>query len=110
MSRGSRFSGTRNLRTTNFLLAITLCGSGFLGAFLYGQSAQPDASASPKELALQVIVVNTPEQASIVLERLKAGYDFAALAKEKSVDPTADSGGFMGAWTPPPYGLNCAKP
>jgi len=31
-----------------------------------------------------------------VLEKLKAGYDFATLAKEKSIDPTADSGGFMG--------------
>ena len=45
---------------------------------------------------MRVIVVRTPEQASQALERLKAGYDFATLAKEKSTDPTADSGGFMG--------------
>jgi tetratricopeptide (TPR) repeat protein len=49
---------------------------------------------------LQVIVVNTPEQASQALEKLKAGYDFAMLAKEKSIDPTADSGGFMGRMDP----------
>ena len=49
---------------------------------------------------MQVIVVTTPELASQVLERLKAGYDFATLAKEKSIDPTADSGGFMGRMDP----------
>jgi hypothetical protein len=47
-----------------------------------------------------VIVVNTPEQAERVLERLKTGYDFASLAKEKSIDPTADSGGYMGRMDP----------
>jgi len=39
---------------------------------------------------LRVIVVRTPEQANQALEKLKAGYDFSTLAKEKSVDPTAD--------------------
>ena len=77
-----------------------VCASGFLRAFLYSQSAKPEASATPEEVALQVIVVNTPEQAKQVLERLKAGYDFAALAKEKSIDPTADSGGYMGRMDP----------
>lgn len=35
-----------------------------------------------------------------MLNRLKAGYDFATLAKEKSIDPTAHSGGFMGRMNP----------
>lgn len=69
-------------------------------ALPYGQSNRPDANASPKQLALQVIVVTTPEQASQILEKLKAGYDFASLAKEKSIDPTADSGGSMGRMDP----------
>ena len=60
----------------------------------------PDESAKPNEVALQVIVVNTPEQAQRVLGRLKAGYDFASLAREKSIDPTADSGGYMGRMDP----------
>ena len=100
MSRASRFGGQRNLTTVSFLLALTLCGSGILSALLYGQSNQPDANASPKQLALQVIVVATPQDANQILEKLKAGYDFASLAKEQSTDPTADSGGFMGRMDP----------
>lgn len=93
-------AGPRNRKILGLLMGTTLCGSGLLCALLYGQSAKPDESAKPKEVALQVIVVNSPEQANRVLERLKAGYDFAALAKEKSVDPTADSGGYMGRMDP----------
>src|SRR5215831_2924709 len=100
MSQPRALSVSRNARTFSFLLSVTLCGSGLLGALLYGQSAKLDESAKPKEVALQVIVVNTPEQAKQILERLKAGYDFAALAKEKSIDPTADSGGYMGRMDP----------
>ena len=100
MAQGNRLAGPRNLKIFSLLMGMTLCGSGLLCAFLYGQSAKPDTNTSPKEVALQVIVVNTREQANHVLERLKAGYDFAALAKEKSIDPTADSGGYMGRMEP----------
>jgi tetratricopeptide (TPR) repeat protein len=100
MAHGSGFLARRNLgtihRTSRCVLGLKLCGSGLLCALLYGQSAPPAAQGSPKEVTLRVIVVRTPEQASQVLEKLKAGYDFATLAKEKSIDPTADSGGFMG--------------
>jgi tetratricopeptide (TPR) repeat protein len=77
-----------------------LCGSGLLCALLYGQSDPPTASGRSKEVALRVIVVRTPEQANQALEKLKAGYDFSTMAKEKSIDPTADSGGFMGRMNP----------
>jgi len=100
MAQGRGFLGRRNLgtirRTGGRLLGLMLCGSGLVWALLYGQAAPPAAKESTKEVALRVIVVRTPELASQVLERLTAGYDFAALAKEKSIDPTADSGGFMG--------------
>src|SRR5690349_5505098 len=100
MARGNRFGGVRNRKALGLLTGITLGGSGLLCAFLYGQSAKLDTGAKPKEIALQVIVVNTSEQASRILARLKAGYDFASLAKEKSIDPTADSGGYMGRMDP----------
>lgn len=101
MSQGSALGGPRFLvGVTRFLPGITLCVSGVLCALLYGQSAKTDGSAPAGEVALQVIVANTAEQANQLLERLKAGYDFAALAKEKSVDPTADSGGYMGRMDP----------
>jgi tetratricopeptide (TPR) repeat protein len=100
MAQGRGFRGRRNLgtirRTGGCLLGLMLCGSGLVWGLLYGQSAPPAAKESTKEVALRVIVVRTPELASQVLERLTAGYDFATLAKGKSIDPTADSGGFMG--------------
>src|SRR5215467_2435939 len=96
MVTGNRLGGVRNRKTLGLTTGVMLCAAGLLCALLYGQSGKPDEGAKPKDVALQVIVVNTPEQANRVLERLKAGYDFAALAKEKSIDPTADSGGYMG--------------
>jgi len=100
MARAKWFGGTWNRKILGLLTGTTLCASGLLCALLYGQSAKPDGNARPKEAALRVIVVSTPEQAKQILERLKAGYDFAALAKEKSIDPTADSGGYMGRMDP----------
>ena len=100
MAQGNWFGGVRSRKTLGLLTGMLLCGSGLLCAILNGQSAKPDANAKPTEVALQVIVVNTLEQANQVLARLKAGYDFASLAKEKSIDPTADSGGYMGRMDP----------
>jgi parvulin-like peptidyl-prolyl isomerase len=100
MAQGNWLLAPRNHKRIRFLSVLTLIGSGLLCAFLYGQSPKPDASVRPKEIALQVVVVNTAEQANQVLERLKAGYEFAALAKEKSIDPTADSRGYMGRMDP----------
>ena len=100
MLQGRGFLGRRNLETIlrigGCLLGLMLCGSGLLWALLYGQSAPPAAKERSTEVALQVIVVSTPELARQVLEKLKAGSDFATLAKEKSIDPTADTGGFTG--------------
>jgi len=52
------------------------------------------------EVGLRIIVVSSPEQADKILERLRHGEDFAALAKEKSTDATADDGGYMGRIDP----------
>ena len=99
MLQGRGFLGRRNLETIlrigGCLLGLMLCGSGLLCALFYGQSP-PAAKESSKGVAFQVIVVSTPELARQVLEKLKAGSDFATLAKEKSIDPTADTGGFTG--------------
>src|SRR5215470_9933188 len=98
----SRFTAWGDRKSVKVLLSVAAFASGLLcgSLYLYSQSATSESGSHPKALALQVIVVSTSEQASQVLTRLKAGYDFAALAKEKSIDPTADSGGYMGRMDP----------
>jgi tetratricopeptide (TPR) repeat protein len=66
--------------------------------FLFSRVArtQDDANA----IAVRLIVVNSAEDAQAILDRLKAGADFAVLAREQSVDPTATDGGFLGKVDP----------
>ena len=49
---------------------------------------------------LRIIVVSSADEAGQILDRLKKGADFAALAKEKSTDATAIDGGYMGKIDP----------
>lgn len=52
------------------------------------------------EEELGIIVTRTAEQAQEVRKELKAGMDFGVVAKEKSIDSTADEGGYMGRMNP----------
>ena len=61
-----------------------------------GSSYYPSSSGIP----LQVIVVRTPEEAQRVVAELKAGKDFGELAKQVSVDATANADGYMGRFQP----------
>ncbi len=74
------------------LSILFFAGFFFSVPLLAGQSAP-----AARELTLQIIVVDSPAQAQEILERLKNGADFAALAKKKSTDATANNGGYMGA-------------
>jgi tetratricopeptide (TPR) repeat protein len=56
--------------------------------------------AFSQRVALRVITVDSTQQADEVLRRLKAGEDFAVLAREKSTDATAEQGGLMGRLDP----------
>ncbi len=69
-----------------------------LGLILFSQVASTfdDANA----VAVRLIVLNSAEDAQAILDRLKAGDDFAVLAREKSVDPTSADGGFLGKIDP----------
>lgn len=55
--------------------------------------AQQDA-ARPVDLG--IIVTTSEPEAQAVLKQLNAGFDFSVLAKEKSIDSTANDGGYMG--------------
>ena len=57
-------------------------------------------NASVSRDSLSVIVVSSGAGGAKVVERLKNGEDFAALAREISTDPTANQGGYMGKLDP----------
>ncbi len=60
--------------------------------FSFAQQSSPSDSA----VALQIIVVSSPLEALDILSRLKKGEDFATLAKQRSIDPSAENGGHLG--------------
>jgi hypothetical protein len=49
---------------------------------------------------LRIIVVSSLEKAERILDRLKQGQDFAVLARQESIDSTADDGGLIGKIDP----------
>jgi tetratricopeptide (TPR) repeat protein len=91
------FSGKANSarfsRLTVYPAAVAI-----LSLALFSQVARTgdDANAVP----VRLIVVNSADEAQTVLDRLKAGDDFAVLAREKSVDATSVDGGFLGKVDP----------
>jgi peptidyl-prolyl cis-trans isomerase C len=52
-----------------------------------------------EEVRARHILVETEDEAKALLEQIKAGADFATLAKEKSKDPGAAEGGDLGYFT-----------
>jgi tetratricopeptide (TPR) repeat protein len=79
-------------RTLRMLILAALLLVPYPSAF--GQNVPPS------NLGLRIIVASSAEQAQRILERLKKGEDFAALAKRESVDATADDFGYMGRLDP----------
>jgi tetratricopeptide (TPR) repeat protein len=89
-------NSAKAVRTAKALVAtiVFLCLPLFPQLSLFGQATASVA------VPIQVIVVRTPEEAQQVLDRLKSGGDFGALAKEKSIDPTSNADGYMGVLDP----------
>jgi hypothetical protein len=50
--------------------------------------------------AVRILVVDSADDAARILGQLKTGADFAALAREKSTDPTSVDGGLLGQIDP----------
>ena len=50
----------------------------------------------PEEVHLRVIMLRTEQAADDIIQQLRAGADFAALAKKSSIDTTASAGGDAG--------------
>jgi tetratricopeptide (TPR) repeat protein len=62
------------------------------------RSEGQDAAQTPLEL--RILVVNTQSEAERILQQLRTGEDFAALARQKSIDPSASDGGSLGRVSP----------
>lgn len=71
----------------------------YLGFLMVVAPGAGQASAS-RVVGLQILVVDSPTEADKALQRLKAGEDFAAVAKQISTDTTASDGGYMGQIDP----------
>jgi tetratricopeptide (TPR) repeat protein len=71
------------------------------GATLLLESSGEAAQSQPSgKVPLRIIVVDSLAEAQLILARLKTGEDFARLAMEKSIDPTANQGGYLGQLDP----------
>jgi tetratricopeptide (TPR) repeat protein len=69
------------------IVCLVVCSS------LNSQSA-PDAAS--EQVTFQIIVVGSAEEAQQIAERVQKGESFITLAKQKSIDSTAENGGRMG--------------
>jgi peptidyl-prolyl cis-trans isomerase C len=64
---------------------------------LYEEAVKP--MGAEEEVHARHILVESEDEAKAILEQIKGGADFAALAKEKSKDPGAADGGDLGYFT-----------
>jgi tetratricopeptide (TPR) repeat protein len=75
------------------LKLVASLGLMVASALAAGQSV---SNPSSEEITLQIIVVGSSEEAQHILDRVRKGESFLTLAKEKSMDSTAEDGGRMG--------------
>lgn len=71
-------------------LLIAAC---WLLASAFGQS-------DSRQVPVSIIVVATESEAAQIIAQIKNGEDFAALARTRSTDPTANDSGYMGLTNP----------
>jgi len=83
--------------STGTILRALICAAL---AILQPTGGIVSAQSPPATVELRIIVVDSSSLADRVLQRLKSGEDFASLARELSVDPTASDGGSMGPVDP----------
>jgi tetratricopeptide (TPR) repeat protein len=81
-------------------LVLGLAAAATVVTFVPFQSIWAQQNQSGKLTSLGVIVVDSASEAEQVLTRLKQAEDFAAVAKERSIDATANDGGFVGTLDP----------
>ena len=80
-------------KATGILLITSALALGFLPVAAQG----PVAS---RQVEVGILVLPTEKEAVGALQQLRDGADFSSLAKERSIDPTANDGGSMGLHDP----------
>jgi tetratricopeptide (TPR) repeat protein len=78
--------------------SAAVIGAAVFCSLLFPRASHCQQDSLSNEVRLQVIVVRSSEEAGRVVERLKKGEDFGRIAKEESIDPTAEADGFMGQY------------
>ena len=81
-------------------IALGLAAAEFLIIAVPLRQVGAQQDRLPNSISLSVIVVDSAGTADQVLARLKNGEDFGAIAKEQSIDPTANDSGLMGTLDP----------
>ncbi len=66
-----------------------------IGGLLFGIAAFSQSAATPGGADAGIIVTRTADAALAVTSQLSAGMDFGVLAKERSIDPSAEDGGYL---------------
>ncbi len=68
----------------------------FLSSLFVAARSAPGQRPPPSTAEIRIIVVESQSEADQILGGLRAGEDFAVLARQKSIDPSASSGGSLG--------------
>ena len=76
------------------LALLTLCL--VLGRAALVVPASPAQQTASQATYAGIILTHTEPEAQAVLKQLQTGFDFGVLAREKSIDPSAIDGGFLG--------------
>jgi arylsulfatase A-like enzyme/Tfp pilus assembly protein PilF len=84
-------------RALPLLEQLVARASGYPGAAEALAQARREAAPAAGAVGLRLLRVPDRRRAEKLLERLRAGADFAALARQASVDPSAAAGGWLGA-------------
>jgi len=92
MSRHHRAGLLSNIRAFELILAFYLAA---LPLPVVGQPTEPSS-----EFDFGIVVTRAAEQASGILKKLNAGWDFGVLARVNSIDPSAEQGGYLGRLRP----------
>lgn len=90
------------MRIRSLLVRKTLacvCAFALLSS-LVSRTAGSQTHDAQQPIDLAIIVVSSMTEAEALRKQLDSGANFSVLAKEKSIDPTAVDGGYMGKMAP----------